>query len=64
MSTIICNQCGVEIEVTAALQGQIEQQVLAAEHKKHQAELARVKADITAQAEATAKQEKFRRCST
>jgi hypothetical protein len=54
MSTIICNQCGIEIEVTAALQGQIEQQVLAAEHKKHQAELARVKAE----AEADAKQER------
>jgi len=45
MSTIICSQCGIEIEVTAALQGQIEQQVLAAEHKKHQAELERVKAE-------------------
>jgi len=49
MSTIICNQCGVEIEVTAALQGQIEQQVeqriVAAEHKKHQAELQKVRQD-------------------
>lgn len=54
MSTIVCNQCGVEIEITQALQGQIEAQVLAAEHKKHQAELARVKAEV----EAAAKDEK------
>lgn len=54
MSTIVCSQCGIEIEVTAALQGQIEQQVLAAEHKKHQAELERVKAE----AEAAAKHER------
>jgi len=52
MSTIICNQCGTEIEITAALQGQIEQQVLAAEHKKHQAELQRVKEEAEAQAKA------------
>lgn len=54
MSTIICNQCGIEIEVTAALQGQIEAQVLAAEHQKHQAELAKVKAE----AESAAKHER------
>ncbi len=49
MSTIICNQCGVEIEVTAALekqlQGQIEAQVLADAHKKHSAEIERIKAE-------------------
>ena len=44
-TTIKCTQCGTEIEITAALQGQIEAQVLAAEHKKHEAELERVKAD-------------------
>lgn len=58
MSTITCNQCGVEIEVSQALTSQIERQieaqVLAAEHKKHQAELDLVKA----QAEAAAKQER------
>lgn len=52
MSTIICNQCGVEIEVSAALQGQIEAQVLAAAHKQHEAELAKVKLE----AEAASKQ--------
>ncbi len=54
MSTITCNQCGVEIEVSAALQGQIEAQVLSAAHKQHAAELARVKEE----AEATTKQER------
>ena len=58
MSTITCNQCGVEIEVSQALTSQIERQieaqVLAAEHKKHQDELDLVKA----QAEAAAKQER------
>lgn len=52
MSTIICNECGVEIEVTAALQGQIEQQVLEAARKQHSLDLARVKTE----AEAAAKQ--------
>lgn len=45
MTTITCKNCGQEIEITAALQGQIEAQVLAAEHKKHEAELERVKAE-------------------
>ncbi len=54
MSTITCNQCGVEIEVTAALQGQIEQQVLAAERQRHTRELAKLKAET----EAAAKQER------
>ncbi|HSD56058.1 MAG TPA: DUF2130 domain-containing protein [Candidatus Saccharimonadales bacterium] len=53
MSTITCKNCGEEIEISAALQGQIEAQVLAAEHKKHEAELAKVKADA---AEAAQKQ--------
>jgi len=43
MSTITCSQCGNEIEVSQALQGQIEQQVLEAAHKKHSAELEKVK---------------------
>jgi hypothetical protein len=45
MSTITCKNCGEEIEISAALQGQIEAQVLAAEHKKHEAALAKVKAE-------------------
>ena len=43
MSTITCKKCGEEIEISAALQGQIETQVLAVEHKKHEAELAKVR---------------------
>lgn len=54
MTTIMCGQCGIEIEVTAALQGQIEAQVLAAAHKQHEAEMLKVKAD----AELAAKQER------
>ena len=50
MSTIICNQCGVEIEVSQALQGQIEQQVLEAAHKKHAAELQKVRQEAEAMA--------------
>lgn len=53
MNTIICRGCGETIEVSAALQGQIEAQVLAAEHKKHELELERVKKE----AEAAAKSE-------
>ena len=53
-NTITCKQCGEEIEVSEALTGQIEQQILAAEHKKHQAELQRV---VTEAAE-TAKRER------
>src|ERR1017187_4017128 len=50
MNTIICKNCGQEIEIDKALEGQIEAQVLAAEHKKHEAELAKVKADSEAKA--------------
>lgn len=49
MTTIKCTSCGQEIEITSALQGQIEAQVLAAEHEKHAAELAKVRTE-TAQA--------------
>lgn len=52
MSVIICNECGIEIEVTAALQGQIEQQVLESARKQHQQEIQRIKEE----AEATTKQ--------
>jgi hypothetical protein len=51
-ATIKCKQCGEEIEVSAALQGQIEEQVLRAEHEKHVAELARVKTEAAAHAKA------------
>jgi hypothetical protein len=51
MSTITCKNCGEEIEISAALQGQIEAQVLAAEHKKHEAEIAKVKAEAAESAE-------------
>jgi hypothetical protein len=50
MNTITCTNCGQEIEISSALQGQIEAQVLAAEHQKHAAELAKVKAEAEAQA--------------
>lgn len=56
MSTIICYQCGIEIEVSAALekklQSQIETQVLAEAHKKHQAEMDRVRVEAVAAAKA------------
>lgn len=45
MNMIHCKQCGEAIEVSAALQGQIEAQVLAAERGKHQRELDRVMAE-------------------
>lgn len=45
MNTITCKNCGEKIEISAALQGQIEAQVLAAEHKKHEAELDRVRVE-------------------
>jgi hypothetical protein len=43
MTTVTCKNCGQEIEITAALQGQIEEQVLKAEHQKHQAEMEQVR---------------------
>jgi hypothetical protein len=49
-ATITCKQCGEEIEISTALQGQIEAQVLKAEHEKHTAELDRVKAEAAQQA--------------
>lgn len=50
MNMITCATCGEKIEVSAALQGQIEEQVLKAQHEKHATELARVKAEVEAQA--------------
>jgi hypothetical protein len=53
MNTIVCTGCGVEIEIGAALQGEIEARIIATEHKKHELELERVKKE----AEAVAKNE-------
>ncbi len=50
MNTIKCSNCGAEIEIDKALEGQIEARVLAAEHQKHVAELVRVKAEAAAAA--------------
>lgn len=43
MNTIKCPHCGKEVEIDKALEGQIETRVLAAAHKEHEAELAKVK---------------------
>ena len=43
MNTIACPHCGKEVEVDKVLEGRIEAQVIAAEHKKHEAELANVR---------------------
>jgi len=51
-STITCKQCGEQIEVSEALQGQIEAQVLAAEHQRHQAELDKLREESAAAAKA------------
>ncbi|HEV7453892.1 MAG TPA: DUF2130 domain-containing protein, partial [Candidatus Saccharimonadales bacterium] len=50
MNTIKCSNCGEEIEISSALQGQIEEQALKAEHQKHAAELEKIKAEAAAQA--------------
>ncbi len=51
MNTITCDQCGNHIEVDKALEGQIQAQVIAAEHKKHERELERVRKEVEEQAE-------------
>ena len=45
MNTIICDQCGNEIEIDKALESQIEERVLASERHKHQEELEKIKGD-------------------
>lgn len=55
MNTIICKKCGEEIEIDKALEGQIEARVLAAEHKKHELELQKVKEEALASAQKLAK---------
>jgi len=53
MSTIKCPSCRNEIEITAALQSQIEEQILKAVHNKHAAEIEQVKTNAIQQAKAT-----------
>lgn len=48
MNEITCKQCGNIIEIDKALIGQVEADILATEHKKHQIELARVSAEAEA----------------
>ena len=48
MNTITCPHCGNQVEIDKALEGQIEARVLAAEHKKHELELTRVKEQAAA----------------
>ncbi|MDB5176182.1 MAG: hypothetical protein JWM81_1040 [Candidatus Saccharibacteria bacterium] len=48
MNTIVCKNCGVEIEVDKALEGQIEARVLAAERHKHQDELEKLRLESEA----------------
>jgi hypothetical protein len=55
MNTINCPKCNHEIEVSAALAGQIEAQVLAAEHARHEAEIIQIKAAAADDAERQAK---------
>ena len=50
MNTIVCSNCGVEIEVDKALEGQIEARVLAAEKHRHADELEKVRAEAAAAA--------------
>lgn len=45
MNTITCPHCGEPVEIDKALEGQIEAQVIASEHKKHLVELAKVRQD-------------------
>jgi len=50
VNTIACKNCGQQIEIDKALEGQIEAQVLATERKRHEADLAKVRADAEASA--------------
>ncbi len=54
MNTITCRQCGEEIEIDKALEGQIEARVLAAAEHRHAAELDKIKAEAQANAKRTA----------
>jgi hypothetical protein len=45
MTTITCSECGHEFELSEALTKDIEKTILAAEHKKHETELKKAKAE-------------------
>ena len=47
MTTIACPSCQAAIEITKALEGQIQEQVLTAARQDHAAELAKVRAEAT-----------------
>ncbi|QQR52127.1 hypothetical protein IPG36_06165 [bacterium] len=47
MTTIACPSCQAAIEITKALEGQIQEQVLTAARQNHAAELAKVRAEAT-----------------
>ncbi len=48
MNTITCTTCGTTIEIDKALVGQVEAEILAAEHKKHEAEIVKMMAEAEA----------------
>jgi len=50
MTTITCTKCGTEIELSETLTKDIEKTVLLAEHKKHEAELEKVRKEADARA--------------
>jgi hypothetical protein len=52
-TTIKCSNCGQEIEIDKALEGQIEQRVLAAAEHRHEEELEKVRAEAEAKAKKT-----------
>ncbi len=54
MNTILCTNCGQEIEIDKALAGKIEAQVLAAEQQRHEEELIRVKVEAETRAKKSA----------
>lgn len=51
MTAIDCPHCGKEIELSKALTKDIEKTLLEAEHKKHEAEIAKIKAEAAEAAE-------------
>lgn len=54
MNTIICRQCGEQIEVDKALEGQIEARVLAAAEHRHAGEMDKIRNEAEANAKRTA----------
>lgn len=52
ITTLKCRSCGEEFEITAALQSQIEEHVLKAEHEKHQKELKKIREEAALEAKA------------